>query len=179
MPLRGEKSMILRLWTRYKKPASDESKGVRHLCCRLMLGAARLLIVIKRTVRMVPSFPHHMRDLSMPGCHHPRKEHFEKMTMMSTAAPSMGMRSPQTTCVSLIASDRKNQSGLTPLMLPLMLRSMAATSPGLSCCRMSRSKALSPVSLPADGPNVASIAHAVAKDSMATALAIGNPTLGF
>jgi hypothetical protein len=124
---------------------------------------------------MVPSFPHHMRDLFMPGCHHPRKEHFEKMTMMSTAALSMGMRSTQTTRVSLMASDRKNQSGLPPLML----RSMAATSPGLSCCRMSRSKALSPVSLPADGPNVASIAHAVAKDSMATALAIGNPTLGF
>ena len=107
--------MILRLWTRYKKPASDKSKGVRRLCCRLMLRGARLLIVIKRTVRMVPSFPHDMRDLFMPGCHHPRKKHFEKMTMMSTAAPSMGMRSPQTTRVSLMASDRKNQRGLPPL----------------------------------------------------------------
>jgi hypothetical protein len=124
---------------------------------------------------MVPSFPHDMRDLSMPGCHHPRKEHFEKMTMMSTAAPSMGMRSPQTTRVSVMASDSKHQRGLTPLML----RSMTATPPGLSCYRMSRSKAPSPVSLPEDGPSVASITHAVAKDSMATALAIGNPTPGF
>jgi hypothetical protein len=117
MPLRGEKSMILSLWMPYKKSASDESKGGRRLCCRLMLSAARLLILIKRTVRMVPSFPHDMRDLFMPGRHHPRKEHFEKMTMISTAAISMGMRSPQTTRMALTASDSKHQRDLTPLML--------------------------------------------------------------